>query len=837
MKVVHISTYGRHGGAGQAAWRLHQQLRQQGVQSNMLYLGTDASDPSLIPLSHPASSASGITSAYTELFINRNRTEVSNTVFSSELEGMDVHLHPAVKKADLIHLHWISGMLSAPHIARLLATGKPVIWTLHDMAPFTGGCHYSAGCLGFTDGCRSCPQLRSLADLLPAAQLQDKELLWKQGRLGFITLNDWMTGLLKASPLAAGRAIAKIPNGIDLTKFSPGNRSASRRALQIPESATVLLFAASSFAERRKGAGILTAALDLLANKRPHRRDARPLVVFAAGRDQFPETKLPVRALGWCDEAAMSGYYSAADLFVLPSLEDNLPNTVAESLACGTPVVGFATGGVPEMIQDNRTGFLVREFTAEKLAGKLEQALADKPKLATMRTNCRAQAEAHYKAETNTRTVVDFYQRMLAKTKRPAKRLAPGFPGPALSAFLNTPLRETLGISPAELLVQVSNIVDRTQLSDLRRQNQELTSLAKQHQQDAIDRFTQIEKLTALLKAAQTESAKRATQIDKLTALAKSHEGHAIDRLAQVEKLTALLKDSHSESNKRAKQITQLTAANGALRQEADARLEQIQSLTALTKQREQESLARATQIETLANELNHARAQVAARVAQLRHLTGLLQQREKDATARAEQVKSLTAVLKSAQDESARQQAQIEKLRSLVVQHESDSIARLDQINALTTLVKHHETESANRYAQIGELTALAKQLETESTARAKQIELLTGLLRAAQAESAARFGQIEKLTALVKAEEKELAERDAAERLANMDKLTAQIFTLDAENQDLRRQIAAYAQWLQEAQKDIATVTAAHREAEKTAVAALEELARLKESLKSKT
>lgn len=368
-------------------------------------------------------------------------------------------------------------------------------------------------------------------------------------------------------------------------------------------------------------------------------------------------------------------------------------------------------------------------------------------------------------------------------------------------------------------------------------QIRQLTKLAARHEADAAARLEQTKKLTVLLKAAQTESAKRATQIDKLTALAKSHEGHAIDRLAQVEKLTALLKDSHSESNKRAKQITQLTAANGALRQEADARLEQIQSLTALTKQREQESLARATQIETLANELNHARAQVAARVAQLRHLTGLLQQREKDATARAEQVKSLTAVLKSAQDESARQQAQIEKLRSLVVQHESDSIARLDQINALTTLVKHHETESANRYAQIGELTALAKQLETESTARAKQIELLTGLLRAAQAESAARFGQIEKLTALVKAEEKELAERDAAERLANMDKLTAQIFTLDAENQDLRRQIAAYAQWLQEAQKDIATVTAAHREAEKTAVAALEELARLKESLKSKT
>lgn len=466
LNIVHVSTHGRHGGAGLAAWRLHTAMRVKGVSSSMLCLEHGETGPGLISLPVPTDEAAQRARSFRELFVTLNRTEVSNTFFTAELDGVDLNQHPAVQAADIVHLHWIGGFVRPPHLAQLLASGKTVVWTLHDMAPFTGGCHYSAGCQGYLAGCPACPQLRALATALPAAQLADKLSLWNTGRLGLIALNSWMAGLARQAPVFKNREIATIPNGIDLNRYNPARRDAQRQAWGIPPDTTVLLFATDSYAEIRKGTHVLADALSLLAQSETI-RDAvtdGQLLLLAAGRGEFPASGLPVKNLGWCDEETLAGYYAGADLFVLPSQEDNQPNTVVESLASGTPVLAFAVGGVPEIIHEGRTGHLIADCSVEALAEGLRERLGQPAALAALRPDCRAFAEKHFDAAIHAQSVLDYYQRVFVKAAHIRPNNFGDFPGPALGAFLETPQPEILGLRPAQFLAQAAGLADKSQI-------------------------------------------------------------------------------------------------------------------------------------------------------------------------------------------------------------------------------------------------------------------------------------------------------------------------------------------------------------------------------------
>jgi hypothetical protein len=331
-----------------------------------------------------------------------------------------------------------------------------------------------------------------------------------------------------------------------------------------------------------------------------------------------------------------------------------------------------------------------------------------------------------------------------------------------------------------------------------------LNEVAKRNEKESLKRAEQVEKLTTLLKATEAESGKRASQIERLTVLAKSHEAQAIDRLEQVEKLTALLKASQSDSGKRAKQIAQLTAANANLRKEADARMKQIETLTALVKRHEKESMARAKQVD---------------------QLTVTLKLHEQESTERAAQITELTSLIHSLRKESQERMDQVHALTALARQHENDALARAKQVDQLTASLKRHEEESTERATQIAELTSLIRSLREESDGRLGQIQSLTDLAKAHEQESAQRYQQIQELSRLLKT-----AGRDAADRMAQLEKIAPQVSLLEAENRDLRGQLDAYAHWLKDAKRDVETITMAHREAEKTALAAMEEIARLK-------
>jgi len=306
--------------------------------------------------------------------------------------------------------------LSLKTIGQLAASGKPVVWTLHDMWAFTGGCHYSRGCEGYKNACGDCPYLRMPGpdDLSHKIWLRKKRFF--PPGIRFVTCSEWLAGVARSSGLLRDYEIIAIPNPIDTDVFKPlsrAERSGFRAQKGISPEAFVLLFAAMNVNETRKGFSFLLDALQYLHTQKP---DLQVEIVVLGKSD--PEAlrllPYPVHALGLVrDPAVLSAAYGAADVFVIPSLEDNLPNTVMESLACGTPVAGFDTGGIPEMTGHLQEGFIAPQADAQALANGIYEVLKGKKPLAEFRKAARKKAETHYSNKTIAARYAALYREVL----------------------------------------------------------------------------------------------------------------------------------------------------------------------------------------------------------------------------------------------------------------------------------------------------------------------------------------------------------------------------------------------------------------------------------------
>ncbi len=411
MRVVHLSTYHHFGGAAVAATRLHRALLANGVDSTML-IGTskrqDAPrpEPGVQRLAHNLLSeymAFGRFALERAFFLPYERDRSVRFQFSPAWTGADLTFHPAVQQADVIHLHWINfGFLSLDSLKSLFALGKPVVWTLHDQWAFTGGCHYTRGCEQFVTHCGQCPYLRK-----PGPH----DLAWrvfarKQAVLAGVNLHltppsQWLAHEAQRSALLGHVPLTVIPYAIDQTVFRPINRAeaAAQFDLRLSEGETLvrprLLFGSATVTDPRKGFAYFAEALTLLHQQYPAL--APEIIVFGKGRSYlFDALPYPIRHLGLLtSEAAIVAAYNLADALIVPSLEDNLPNTVIEALACGTPVLGFATGGIPEMIDHQENGFLAAVGSAQELANGLHWLLTD-PDPAQRRQAARQSAEARF---------------------------------------------------------------------------------------------------------------------------------------------------------------------------------------------------------------------------------------------------------------------------------------------------------------------------------------------------------------------------------------------------------------------------------------------------------
>ncbi len=296
---------------------------------------------------------------------------------------------------EILHLHWVAALFDYAEFFRRLPANLPVVWTLHDMNPFTGGCHFDDSCGKFAQGCGCCPQLASLlADDFSAK-------CWKRkitalgniatDRLHVVAPSRWMTGEARKSPILAKFPISTIPYGLDTEKFKPHDKRQARIEFGIPADAKVILFVADSLEEKRKGLHKLMEAVAEL----PGQTGA---CLLSLGRGiETPASGIPLKNLGFLSEDdKLAAAYSAADVFVAPSLQDNFPNTILEAIACGTPVVTFSVGGCAEQVVEGETGLLAKPGDSLALRNAIVALLQNSALREKMSQLCRRAAQENF---------------------------------------------------------------------------------------------------------------------------------------------------------------------------------------------------------------------------------------------------------------------------------------------------------------------------------------------------------------------------------------------------------------------------------------------------------
>jgi glycosyltransferase involved in cell wall biosynthesis len=312
------------------------------------------------------------------VFLPREKSASIRFLFSLANTGENLVGHPLVKEADIIHLHWINaGFLSLRSLEGLLDLGKPVVWTFHDMWPFTGGCHYALDCKGYARECGHCPYLaRPGASDLSHKIWKRKEKLFGKRKFTVITPSRWLKECVRASSLLSNADVHAIHNPVDSFTFQPVERERACRSLNLDPGKRYILFGAATMKNVLKGYPFFKDALELLKGMTDP--DQVEIILFGKrkGRDQdaLPFKTHNVAFVGSLEK--LTELYSVAHLFVIPSLQDNLPNTILESMLCGTPVVGFKTGGIPEMIDHQQNGYLADFKSHADLARGMEWILS-----------------------------------------------------------------------------------------------------------------------------------------------------------------------------------------------------------------------------------------------------------------------------------------------------------------------------------------------------------------------------------------------------------------------------------------------------------------------------
>lgn len=376
MRVLHISTTDLSGGAARAAWNLVEGLRAAGCDARMLVKNKCSTAEHVLGLG-PAGAdftvREDLASLVKRKLINPDRDPISNSWFSLGEPALDISRHEEVQKADLLHLHWVSGFLSPSSINALQATGKPTVWSLHDQRPFTGACHFSAGCTRFERDCAPCALLLKDPWRIPAEGLAESLRQIAPEHLHVLCPSRWMAGCAKASALFRSSTVHVVPYGVDTSAFQPRSSSA-RAGLGVKDDELLFLAGADQSGELRKGLRLLGEALTGLGAS----REKLPKLMLFGAAEPPQGFNYPAQCLGRIDsQVKLAELYSAADAFLLTSTEDNLPNTMLEALCCGTPVIGFDVGGVPDVVVNRNNGLLVKSVSAGAYADALRDFCRD----------------------------------------------------------------------------------------------------------------------------------------------------------------------------------------------------------------------------------------------------------------------------------------------------------------------------------------------------------------------------------------------------------------------------------------------------------------------------
>ena len=382
MRVLFINTSERIGGAAIAAYRLMDALKNNGIKAKMLVRDKRSDQISVVELKKSWWKVWQF--IWERIIIWKENHFKKHNLFAVDIAntGTDVTTLPEFQQADVIHLHWINqGMLSLNDIHKIILTGKPIVWTMHDMWPCTGICHHARDCNKYHDECNSCPYIYNggRKNDLSNKVFLNKKALYKLAPITFVTCSKWLKEQASFSALLTGQQIIDIPNPINTNLFKPRNKIESRTKCKLPIDKKLILFGSIKITDKRKGIDYFIESCKLLVEKYPEVKDEWGIVVYGKHSDQLISL-LPfkVYALNYISsEKELVDVYNSVDIFVTPSLEENLPNTIMEAMACGTPCVGFHIGGIPEMIDHLHNGYVAEYKSAEDFANGIHWALTE----------------------------------------------------------------------------------------------------------------------------------------------------------------------------------------------------------------------------------------------------------------------------------------------------------------------------------------------------------------------------------------------------------------------------------------------------------------------------
>ena len=419
MRVLIVNTSERTGGAAVAASRLMAALGNNGVQAKMLVRDRQTDDPRVVSLGGSWWQRRHFLWERFTIFLRLHFSRKHLFEIDVANAGFDITRLPEFREADVVHLHWVNqGMLSLAGIQKILRSGKPVVWTMHDIWPATAICHLTLSCRYFTTRCHHCRYLPgggSGSDLSTAVWKRKQKML-NGHSVSFVACSRWLEGEAKASALLKGQTITSIPNPIDSRIFSPGSQREARQAEQLPHDKRLLLFVCQRVTNRYKGMDYLIEACQMLADEHPEMRQSTGIVILGGHADEVAQ-QLPFEtyALGYvADEARIARIYRAADLFVLPSLSENLPNTIMEAMACGVPCVAFRVGGIPEEIDHLKNGYVANYRDAADLARGLHWVLCQADHDELSRQAVRKVAHSYSPSSVSVR-YIEVYQHAIAQ--------------------------------------------------------------------------------------------------------------------------------------------------------------------------------------------------------------------------------------------------------------------------------------------------------------------------------------------------------------------------------------------------------------------------------------
>ena len=371
MKILIVNTYDLVGGAARAAYRLHQGLQIIGLDSKMLVQRKTNDDYTIISPINKYQKALFRVSPY--LAAIQLRKYKNKSLFSPAwLPYSRVAKIINELKPDIVHLHWITaGMLSIEELSKIKS---PIVWTLHDMWPFTGGCHYDDNCEKYKNGCGKCPILNSSItnDLSTRVFKRKKKAFSMISNITVIGVSKWLAKCAQDSMLFNGKRVINLSNPIDVNYYKPLDKKIAREMLKLPYIKKIVLFGAiNATTDRRKGYDALSDAL-----KKVKTENIELAVFGASGSSSSNNFNFPVHYLGsFHDDISLRVLYSAADVMVVPSIQEAFGQTASEAMACGTPVVAFNATGLKDIVDHLINGYLAIPYEPLDLAKGLKWVL------------------------------------------------------------------------------------------------------------------------------------------------------------------------------------------------------------------------------------------------------------------------------------------------------------------------------------------------------------------------------------------------------------------------------------------------------------------------------